>query len=250
MQYKSLFFLASFALITACSSNKISEKHNATDKELYQSAEESLKSENYESAAKDLELLEARYPFGQYAQQAQLKLIYAYYKSNSPAEALAAADRFIRLNPNHRYLDYAYYMKGLINFNADQSAVQAVLNTDFSKRDAGASRQAFKDFSMLVQKFPDSQYANDAKQRMIYLKNKLAEYEINVARYYMERGAYLAAANRCKYVVEHFPKTPAVKHALILMVQAYDTLGLEELKEHALRTLKLNYPAEAHQLAR
>lgn len=210
--------------------------------ELYRTANEALKNGNFLNAAENLEKLESHYPFGNYARVAQLNLIYAYYKADNQAEALAAADRFIRLNPSDENLDYAFYMKGLINFNADQNILQKMLNTDFSKRDAGAARQSFQDFAELLRRFPDSRYVKDAQQRMIYLRNNLAQYEIHAARYYLNRGAYLAAVNRGKYVVENFPQTPAVADALDVMVEGYTALEMPDLALNALKTLKLNYP--------
>jgi|TARA_B100000745_G_scaffold107533_2_gene68853 outer membrane protein assembly factor BamD len=213
--------------------------------ELYKQGKEALDEGRYYDAADKFELLESRYPFGPLSQQGQLDLIFVYYKLNDSASALASADRFIRLYPNHPHVDYAYYMRGLINFNIDKSVLQKMFNTDFSQRDAGSSRQSFQDFSALLKRFPESDYANDARKRMIFLRNSLAEYELHVARYYMERGAYLAAANRAKYVVENYPQSPANIDALKLMVSAYKILGLDELAENAHNTLRFNFPEAA-----
>jgi outer membrane protein assembly factor BamD len=156
--------------------------------------------------------------------------------------ALSTADRFIRQNPRHPNVDYAYYMKGLIKFNNEVGFFQSLFAADLSQRDASSAREAFEHFSELMRRFPESKYAADARQRMIFLRNRLAEYELHVARFYMSREAYLAAANRAKYVVEHFPKTPAVKEALTIMITAYDLLELDDLAEQTREVLEFNYP--------
>ncbi len=207
---------------------------------LYSEASAALSSGDYTNAIKYYEKLEARYPFGRYAMQAQLDVAYAYYRSEEPAQAIAAADRFIKLYPNSPATPYAYYLKGIVNFNLSLGLLERYLPTDPSQRDAGAALEAYKDFEELVRRFPDTDYAKDARQRMLYLRNNLARYEVHVARYYLTRGAYLAAANRASYVVERFPRTPAVREALEVMAQAYDKLELPELADDARRVLALN----------
>jgi len=241
-----LALITSLLVLTACSSNPSSKLKAQTPQALYQDAKTALDASNYLTASEKLEQLESRFPFGPFAQQALLDLIFVYHQLDDPASALATAERFIRLNPNHENVDYAYYMKGLVNFNVNRGFLQQLLETDTSKRDAGAARQAFQDFSELLRRFPESKYANDARQRMIYLRNDLAKYEVHVARFYMRQNAYVAAINRAKYVVKHFSKTPAVADALALMARAYDILELPELSEKARRTLKLNYPDYAY----
>ncbi len=209
---------------------------------LYSEAKAQLADGNYQRAIQLFERLEARYPFGPYAQQAQLEVAYAYYKDNEPASAIAAADRFIRLHPNHPHVDYAYYLKGLANFVEERGLLAGLGSQDMSERDPKAAREAFDAFRELVTRFPDSKYTPDALARMRYLVNALASHEVHVARYYFKRGAYVAAANRGKYVVENYPQAPALEEALYLMAQSYDRLELTDLRDDVLRVLKLNFP--------
>ena len=211
--------------------------------QLYSAAKEAMSDKNYEKAIDYFEKLEARYPFGRYAQQAQLEIAYAYYKFEEPDSAIAAADRFIRNNPGSPHLDYAYYLKGLTNYSRGASIMDRMAPREPSERDTRALREAFNDFSQLVKKFPDSRYTNDAVQRLIYLHNQLAKYEIHVAEYYMKRGAYVAAANRAKYVVENYQRTPAAQEALQVLIRAYSKMGMDELANDAKRVLELNTPA-------
>lgn len=210
--------------------------------QLYTEAKESLNSEYYSKAIEYYEKLLARYPFGVYAQQGQLDLAYAYYKSDETASAVAACERFIKLNPDHPHVDYAYYLRGLANFHQGKGLTERFLPIDASQRDQAAALKAFQDFSELVQRFKQSRYVKDARQRMIYLRNTLAQHEVNVAHYYMRRGAYVAAANRARYVVENYQRAPAMPEALMLMVKAYRVLELDPLADDALRVLELNYP--------
>jgi outer membrane protein assembly factor BamD len=208
----------------------------------YNEAKEALQDGNYQTAIGHFEKLQARYPFGRYAQQAQIELIYAYYRDGEPEAALAAADRFIRTYPRHPFVDYAYYMKGLINYSRDTGALSRLAPNDPTKTDPGAAKQAFDDFATLVRQFPTSRYAEDARQRMVFLHNNLAAYEINVADYYMRRGAYVAAANRAKYVLENYARTESVPDALAIMTHAYIKLGLSDLARDSLRVLQINHP--------
>lgn len=209
---------------------------------LYEEAKKAREGGDYQTAIDYYEKLESRYPFGPYAEQAQLEIAYCYYKYEEPASAIAAADRFIKLHPRHPNVDYAYYMKGLTNFHQGRGFVERYLPIDGSQRDPAAALQAFQDFGELTQRFPDSPYAADASRRMIYLRNQLARYEVHVAEYYMRRGAFVAAANRAKYVLERYPRSTAVPDALAIMAKAYSNLELDALAEDALRVLKLNYP--------
>ncbi|WP_101759649.1 outer membrane protein assembly factor BamD [Oceanicoccus sp. KOV_DT_Chl] len=239
---RALFITLLFTIgLMGCSSDD-DRPQDMTEKELYQQAQENLKDESFQSAVRNLQLLEARYPFGPYAEQAQLEIIFAYYRSFEPEAAIAAADRFVRLHPQHPNVDYAFYMKGLSNYIDGEGFLDRFLPTDMTQRDPGAALQSFEDFRQLLYRFPDSPYAADAKARMTYLRARLARYEINVANYYFKRGAYLAAANRGRYVVENFPQTPAIPDALAVMVQAYKLLGLDELAEKSLTVLHSNYP--------
>ena len=227
--------------LLGCSSDD-DKPQDMTEKELYNQAQEKIKDESFQMAVKSLQLLEARYPFGPYAEQAQLEIIYAHYRNYEPEAAIAAANRFIRLHPQHPNVDYAYYIKGLANYVEGEGFLDRFLPTDMTMRDPGAALQSFEDFRQLLYRYPDSPYAADAKARMLYLRARLARYEINVANYYFKRDAYMAAANRGRYVVENFPQTPATGDALAVMIQAYQLLGLNELANDSLLVLNKNYP--------
>ena len=209
---------------------------------LYSEAKDNLNDGDYERAVKLYETLEARYPYGPYAQQAQLEIAYAYYKDEEPISAIAACDRFIKLHPNHPNVDYAYYLKGLANFTEEQGFLSRLSSQDMSERDPKAARDAFASFKELISRFPNSKYAEDAQTRMKYLVNAISANEVHVARYYLKREAYVAAANRAKSVVVNYPETPSIEEALGIMVVAYDKLGINDLRDDALRVLKLNYP--------
>ncbi|WP_313085515.1 outer membrane protein assembly factor BamD [Pseudomonas sp.] len=241
MQVKHLLLIAILALTAACSSNDtISE--NLGEAELYRQAQSDLDSKSYTSAINKLKALESRYPFGRFAEQAQLELIYAYYRNTEPEAARSSAERFIRLHPQHPSVDYAYYLKGLASFDQDRGLLARFLPLDMTKRDPGAARDSFNEFAQLTTRYPNSRYAPDAKARMVYLRNLLAANEIHVADYYLRRQAYVAAANRGRYVVENFQGTPAVGDGLAVMTEAYQRMGLTELADSSLQTLKLNYP--------
>lgn len=209
---------------------------------LYAEAKTSMAEKDYTQAIKYLEKLEARYPYGAYAQQAQLEIGYAYYKDNEPASAIAAADRFIKLHPNHPHVDYAYYLKGLVNFLDDSGFFASISDQDMSERDPKAARESFDAFKVLVTRFPDSKYTPDAIARMNYLVNALASHQVHVSRYYYRRGAYLAAANRAQGAVKDYPNAPVREQALALMMHSYNKLGVTDLKNDAERVLKLNFP--------
>ncbi len=244
MRARLIVILASLLLVlAACSSQEeIEGPKYTTEKEFYDAAQRQLNGQRWELAIENLQALEANFPFGTYAEQAQLELIYAYYRNYEHEAASAAADRFVRLHPQHRNVDYAYYMKGLSSFTEGSGMFERFLPTDLTSRDPGAARQSFAHFSQLLAQFPNSEYAADARKRMIYLRNLLARYEVHVANYYLKRGAYVAAANRGRYIIESFQQTPAVPDALAVMVQSYHLIGLEDLAEQALATLQLNYP--------
>ena len=231
-------------VMNACSllPEQIDKTKDWSASQLYSAAKESLNDKNYEQAIDYFEKLEARYPFGRYAQQAQLEIAYAYYKYEEPDSAIAAAERFIKVNPRHPNVDYAWYLMGLTNYNRGRTLVDKLLPQDASERDLGTMREAYDDFHHLVKRYPDSKYAADASQRMIHLRNNMARYEIHVAEYYMRRGAWVAAANRAAIVIEDYQRTPAVPDALILMIRAYRKLDMENLADDALRVLGLNYP--------
>ena len=229
-------------VIVGCSKDEIEDDLEATEQAAYSSAQSSLRAGNYQGAIQKLQLLESRFPFGRYAEQAQLEIIFAYFKSAQPEAARAAADRFMRLHPTHPNLDYAYYLKGMVSFEQDKNFLSSFIPMDPSTRDPGAARQSFDDFSQLIRRFPNSEYAPDAQQRMKYLRNLLAATEVNVARYYIKRGAYVAAANRGRWVFENYQGAASVPDALAIMVEAYKLLNMDKLADQALTVLNNNYP--------
>ncbi|MFT5484803.1 MAG: outer membrane protein assembly factor BamD, partial [Halieaceae bacterium] len=215
---------------------------DSSEQQLYEDAQRYLRSSNFDLGVRVLQLLESRYPFGRYAEQAQLEIIYAHYQNFEHEAAVESANRFIRLHPQHPSVDYAYYMRGLAAYDEDKGLLDNFLPTDFTKRDPGGARQSFTDFAQLLARYPSSPYAPDAKARMVHLRNLLARYEINVANYYFKRGAYQAAVNRGRYVVENFQQTPAVADGLAVMVQAYLLLDMDDLAQDSLTVLAANYP--------
>jgi outer membrane protein assembly factor BamD len=230
-----------FSLLSACSSNP---NKDASEKELYETAKKSIKLRNFSQATLALEELESRFPFGKYAEQAQLDLIYARYSALDLEGAILAADRFIRLHPQSPSVDYAFYIRGIANYNLDVGiASQYFSAVDITSRDPGNMRSAFDDFSQLINRFPESQYASDAQQRMILIRNRLAAYELHAARYYIRREAYIAAANRAAHVVTNYPRSPSVEEALAMMVELYQALKLTQQAEDAMLVLKENYPS-------
>ncbi len=241
MSMKHLLLVGLFALLAACSSNQTLDEA-LSESELYVMAQKDLDSKNYTNAVEKLRALESRYPFGRFAQQAQLELIYAYFQNQETEAAKSSADRFIRLHPQHPNVDYAYYMRGMASFNRDRGIFERFLPLDMSRRDPGAARDSFNEFAQLVSRYPDSRYAPDARMRMVYLRNLLAAYDVHVGHYYLKRGAPVAAANRGRYIVENFQQTPSVSDGLALMVEAYRRLALPELADAALLTLQTNYP--------
>jgi len=241
----SLFFLlVASAWMLGCAANNEEEDPTAgmNVAEIYEEANTNLKSGNYETAIKLYERLEARFPYGNYAERAQLEIAYAYYKDGEPESAILAADRFIKLHPNHGNVDYVYYLRGLAAYDLSQSFLEALFDVDPTQHDPRAARRAFEYFAELVKKYPKSQYSKDALERMALIRNNLARYEVHVANFYMHRGAFLAAANRGKYVVENYQRTPAVADALDIMSQAYEKMGMKDLAADTRKVLQLNYP--------
>jgi len=239
----NLFFAI---LITGCSSTIDSENSTLAAKQLYEQAKELLEQGHYSEAVDYYETLQARFPFGVYAEQAQLDSIYAYYKADEPELVVIMAERFIKNNPRHPNVDYAYYLKGLADFELNTNFFGRFFPLDQSQRDSAATEQAFQSFSELLYRFPNSKYAEDARQRMLFLRNKLAQREINVAEYYIKRGAYVAAANRAKYVLEKYPRTPSIPEALVILAKSYKIMKLEDLLADTLKVLHLNYPDYAN----
>lgn len=247
MRHSLAVFLL-LTLITACSSSSqpgADAAKAASAEEMYNEAKTTLNEESYESAIKQFESLQSRYPYGRYAQQAQLEIAYAYYKQNEAESAISAADRFIKQYPNSPHVDYAYYLKGLANFHGEIGLLGSVSGQDPTERDPKAAQNSFAAFKDLVVRFPGSKYAPDARLRMQYLINALAKYEIHVASYYQRRGAHIAAVNRAKEVLTQYPNSPATRDALLILVQSYDAMGMKELRDDAQRVLDKNFPQAA-----
>lgn len=213
---------------------------------LYAEAKDALSEGAYDKSIKYFEKLESRYPYGRFAQQAQIEVAYAYWKSGEPASAIAACERFIKLHPNHPNVDYMYYLRGLVNFNEDLGILGGISKQDMSERDPKGARESFDAFKELATRFPNSKYAPDAIARMKYLVNTLASNEVSVARYYMKRGAYLAAINRSQFALKNYPEAPAIEESLFIMIKAYDLLGMNDLRDDAERVMRKNYPQSAY----
>jgi outer membrane protein assembly factor BamD len=223
-----------------CRSNR-KDLTKSSPEVLYKKAHQSLKSYDFNAAIKQYEALTARFPFTDQARQARLDLIYAYYRAGEGESATDAAETFIRENPTHPRVDYAWYVKGLVDFERSPNALEHLFRVDLSQRPPSTARKAFSAFRTVVEQYPKSEYAHDALQRMIYLRDRLADYEVHVARYYMKRGAYVAAAQRAKGCVDNFDGAPAIKDALKMMIQAYDKLNLKNLADKAREVYALNY---------
>lgn len=232
------------AVLAGCSTTPDDKDETAdwTAEHFYKEAKGSLNGGDYENAIKYFEKLETRFPFGRYAQQAQLDTAYAYYKFRETESAIAAADRFIKLHPTHPKVDYAYYLKGLASFQEGPSRTEKWVGKDANHLDPGLARRSFDYFAELTRKFPDSSYAPDATQRMIFLRNMLAQHESYIAAYYLRRGIHVAAINRAKYVLVQYARTPAVADALAVMANAYHELKMDDLAGDSARILELNFP--------
>lgn len=238
----SALLLAAFLTGCASTGDADDETYGMTVAELYQEAKKLLTAAEYESAIKYYEKLESRFPYGIYAERARLEVAYAYYKDNNTETAIISADRFIKLHPNHENVDYAYYLRGLASFTGTDSFLDRLFNQEASERDPKSIRRAFNYFSELVQRFPKSRYVGDAIKRMKSLRENLARYEIHVANYYQRHKAYLAAANRAKYVIENYQGSQSIPDALAIMINAYRKLGMQDLANDAYRVLELNHP--------
>lgn len=238
-----LLFIA--LIMAGCASKKDNLPESLSEAEIYQLSNKALNKGKYSDAIKHLRTLESRYPFGAFAEHAQLEIIYAYYVNSEPDASRAAADRFIRLHPQSPNADYAYYMKGLASNTASIGFLEHYLPTDGSRRDPGQAVQSFNEFSDLLIRYPDSKYGPDARQRMIALRNRLAAYEIHAANYYLKRKAFVAAVKRGQYVIESMQGTPSVPEALAVMIEGYQHLGLTEPADEALSALRLNFPDDA-----
>ena len=239
--------LLAAVLLAGCASNeKYDETAGWSASKLYSEAKDAQADGGWDKAAKLLEKLEARYPYGRYAQQAQLDKAYAYYKNNEKAQAITTLERFIKLHPASPALDYALYLKGIVNFNENLGFLSSITQQDLSERDQKAAKESFESFSDLVNRFPDSKYTPDARQRMTYILNALAEYEVHVARYYYSRGAYVAAINRAQLALSEYRNVPAAEDALGVLLNSYNALGMDQLRDDARRVLETNYPQSVY----
>lgn len=232
------------ALALASCSSFIDPSKDWTVEKFYQSAKEQLDNGNYEDAIKLYEQLQGRFPYGRHAEQAQIEIAYAYYKYDEPALALAACDRFLRQYPTHPHADYVYYLKGITNFREKLSIANWLFggDDDLHDRDPRGSRESYETFKELLQRFPQSRYAEDARYRMNYLFAAQARYEVSVAEFYYRQRAYVAAVNRAKYALENYPRTPSIEDALGIQALAYKQMGMDQLSADAVRVLSLNFP--------
>jgi outer membrane protein assembly factor BamD len=228
-------------VLAACGSTPKYDDKDSAEK-LYADAREDMSAGSYDRAIKTLEKVEGRAAGTLLAQQAQLELAYAYWKTGERAQAQSTLDRFIKLHPSSPALDYAMYLKGLVHFNDNLGILSTISRQDISERDQQASRDAYQAFKQLVDQFPNSRYSADARVRMDYIVNALSQYELHVARYYYRRGAYVAAANRAQQTLREFQQTPSTEEALYILAQSYDRLGLTQLRDDADRVLKQNFP--------
>lgn len=239
------FILLAVFTMSACalfgSPTPLDETKGWSEQKLYATGQEKMQDKNYDKAIEYFQKLDSRYPHGVYATQAQLEVGYAYYKKNEPVLCVSTMDRFIKMHPNHPSIDYAYYMKGLAVFN-ERGFMEKLTKQEINDRDPKSLRISFNAFKELTERFPNSRYHKDATQRMVYLVNTLAQHEMHVARYYMQRKAYVAALNRTKYVLETYPNSSSIEEALVTMVSAYDAMDMQDLKADTLRVLKTNYP--------
>ena len=227
--------------VSGCKKDKNVEDGRSAE-EMYETAKAYLVAQNWGRAINGYQTLSTRYPFGRYTEQAQLELAYAYHKGGNPEAALSTADRFIRTYPSHPNVDYAFYIRGLTNYEMRVGFMERLMPSRVRDRDQTAARESFRDFDELVRRFPDSRYAPDARQRMVFLRNNLSFYELDVARYYMRRKAYVASAARARYAIENYPGSPELGDALEILAVSYTEMGLPELAEDARNVLALNYP--------
>lgn len=238
-----LFFLS----LSGCSSTKddVEKVPDRSAQSLFSEARESLDKGMYQKAISLLSAIDRRFPFGPISHQVQLDLIYAYYKSDQTEEGVALADRFLKLNPDHPNIDYAHYLRALMKLSEDSNGFQEFLGIDRTDRDPQPAMEAFNSFKTIISEYPESRYANDARQRMIAIKSRLAQYELQVAEYYMKREAWVSAANRGRYILEYFSPSPEMEKALEIMIECYSQLKLDDLKSNAKQVLAVNFPKNA-----
>jgi outer membrane protein assembly factor BamD len=243
----ALLAIALLGLASGCRNHRVDDAKSGPEV-LYARAQKHMQKSDYGQAIKELESLQSRFPFSEPARQAQIDLIYAYYKSRQVDPAIDAADTFIRENPTNPRVDYAYYMKGLVYFERQANFMERWFNVDLSRRPPINAKKSFEAFAELLKRYPHSQYATDSRQRMIFLRNRLADFELYVAKYYMKRGAYVGALNRAKYCIDNYDGAPAVQGSLKVLVQAYRDLGMFELAKNAERVYADNYPGSVNEV--
>jgi outer membrane protein assembly factor BamD len=243
-----LLAVAVASLATGCRSHRRDDAKSGPEV-IYARAQKDMRNSSYGQAIKELENLQSRFPFSEPARQAQLDLIYAYYKAHQVDPAVDAADTFIRENPTNPRVDYAYYMKGLIYFERQSNWMERKFRVDLSQRPPVNARKSFDAFEQLLEKYPHSTYVGDARQRMIFLRNRLADFELHVALYYMKRGAYVGALNRAKFCIENYDGSPAVKGSVKVLVDAYRALKMNDLAANAEKVYDANYPASTRDVA-
>jgi outer membrane protein assembly factor BamD len=237
-----LALLALLVLLAACDRTRVDATETLPVDQLYAEAHRSLVAGNYERSSRYYRRLIARFPYGRYTEQAELDLAYSQFKGQEPDEALSTTNRFIRTYPTHRHVDYAYYLRGLINFSRKTGLLERYIAQDMTRRDLGFARQSFQDFGELIQRYPNSRYAGDARQRMVYLRNAIAQSELNIAEFYFRRTAYVAAQARAQNILENYQETPQAAEALAIMAESYNRLGQEKLAQDTRRVLEINYP--------
>ena len=238
----SICILGSAALLSGCAGDANDETAGWSQNKLFVEAKDAMEGGDNAKCVKYFERLEARFPFGPYAQQSQINVAYCHWKDGDLAQAITAVDRFLQLHPGHSSVDYAYYLKGLITFNDNMGFLGRITGQDLSERDPRAARDAFEAFKILTTRFPDSKYTPDALDRMRYIVNSLAESDVGTARYYYRRGAYLAAINRAQRAITDYDRAPATEEAVYILHKSYEALKMNDLSNDALRVLKLNFP--------
>jgi outer membrane protein assembly factor BamD len=243
-----LLAVALLALPGCRKDREMDDNRNAS--ELYRDAKQSLDNKSWDRAIQSYKRLQTRYPFGRYTEQSMLDLSYAYFKAREPENALSTLDRFIRTYPTHPNVDYAFYLKGLVNYDQNLGFLEKMMPDRVRDRDQSAARDAFMDFNELLRRFPDSRYTPDARQRMVFLRNNMSAYEIEVAEFYLRREAYVAAANRARYALETYPETPGISDALMILHKSYIELELPELANDAMAVLQANYPDHYYALGK
>jgi len=241
MRIAALCLLALALALGGCRKDR-DDLETGSAEQLYERGKSALDDSAWDRAITAYKTLQTRYPFGRYAEQSMLDLSYCYFKSGAPEEALSTLDRFIRTYPAHPSVDYAYYLKGLVNYEENLGFLERMMPARVRDRDQSAAQDAFMDFNELIRRFPDSRYVPDARQRMVFLRNNLAAYELIVAEYYLRREAYIAAVNRARYALEVYPNTPQTSEALIVLHKAYTALDLTELADGSMAVLELNFP--------